>query len=169
MEFVFRPLNEQDARAIAGWTYEPPYDVYNWRATDEPGDLLRAIPPIYAADGDRAGLAGFVCFGDAAQVPGGKLVGLYSDDALDLGLGLRPDLTGRKIGSSFVDAAVVFATALFGTIDLRLTVATFNERAIRVYERCGFQRGQQLISTAQGIERAFILMRLYQKRDDNRG
>ena len=44
-------------------------------------------------------------FGIDAQVPGGD----YSAQALDVGLGLRPDHTGQGLGVTFLGAILAFA------------------------------------------------------------
>ena len=49
----------------------------------------------YLAVRDSEGaLVGFCCFGFEGQVPGGD----YSVDALDVGIGMRPELTGQGLG-----------------------------------------------------------------------
>jgi len=60
-------------------------------------------------------------------------------------LALRPDLTGRRIGLGFVEAGMDFARRTFAPATFRLDVATFNQRAIRVYERAGFTPGPRFI------------------------
>jgi ribosomal-protein-alanine N-acetyltransferase len=71
---------------------------------------------------------------------------LYGEDqTIDIGLGMRPDLTGRGLGLAFVDAGLAFARGQFASRRFRLFVLTFNERAIRVYERAGFTRVRQFI------------------------
>lgn len=130
VRFTFRPMAARDWREIAGWRYEPPYDCYNF-------DLAPAAAPpagYYAVFDEPGALVGFFCFGVDARVPGGD----YGDDALDVGLGLRPDLTGRGLGLTFVEAGLAFARREFVPARFRLTVATFNRRAIQVYERAGF-------------------------------
>lgn len=48
-------------------------------------------------------LVGFFSFGAEAQVPGGD----YDNaKALDIGLGMRPDLTGKSLGLGFVEAGL---------------------------------------------------------------
>jgi hypothetical protein len=29
MSFIFRPIDEVNARAFINWRYDPPYDIYN--------------------------------------------------------------------------------------------------------------------------------------------
>jgi GNAT superfamily N-acetyltransferase len=61
--------------------------------------------------------------------------------ALDVGLGLRPDLIGRGLGAGFLDAISTFAARQLGHRRLRVTVAAWNLRAIRLYEKAGFRTG----------------------------
>ena len=53
---------------------------------------------------------------------------------------MRPDLTGKGLGLPFTQAGLDFARELFKPHYFRLYVLMFNERAIRVYERAGFER-----------------------------
>jgi ribosomal protein S18 acetylase RimI-like enzyme len=158
MNVQFCPITVSEADEIATWRYQPPYDFYNWDPADDPAELLIATPPFLAAHDDLGNLVGFLCFGAAAQVPGGRDADLYRDNLLDIGLGMRPDFTGRGIGQAFFEAALKCSAALFQPRGFRLTVATFNERAIRVYERIGFERGERCVSIAHGTETEFILM-----------
>jgi RimJ/RimL family protein N-acetyltransferase len=68
-------------------------------------------------------------------VPGGD----YSTPALDIGLGVRPDLTGRGLGFDYVNAVIDFAYRTYTPDRLRVTIAAFNARARRVWERAGFE------------------------------
>jgi RimJ/RimL family protein N-acetyltransferase len=108
-------------------------------------------------DGGGA-LAGFFAYGPSATVPGGHRAHAYDGDALDMGLGMRPDLTGQGLGFAFVQSGLNFAMNNFSPARFRLTVATFNERAIRVYERAGFIRGKTFASETPNGEAEFLLM-----------
>jgi ribosomal-protein-alanine N-acetyltransferase len=59
--------------------------------------------------------------------------------ALEIGLGLRPDLAGRGLGLEFFRAGVEFGRSRFAPARVILAVAGFNERARIVYERAGFR------------------------------
>jgi ribosomal-protein-alanine N-acetyltransferase len=155
--YAFVPMNDEHAREISHWSYEPPYDFYS--LTSDPDDLSELLDPekrqgYYSAlrDGE---LIGFLCFGQEARVPGGN----YTDAGiLDVGLGLRPDLTGKRLGLGFVLAGLAFAQEKFAPVGFRLSVATFNERAIKVYERAGFEPVETFMQRTNGGEHPFLLM-----------
>jgi RimJ/RimL family protein N-acetyltransferase len=156
-EFAFQPMDEVSARAIHTWRHESPYDIYN--ANPEAADafaeaLLDPRFAYYAITSPRDDLVGYCCFGLDARVPGGN----YVADALDVGLGMRPDLTGQGRGPGFFAAILDFARQTFAPRAFRLTVATFNQRALKVYERAGFRVVQAFRRSTDGL--AFsVLMR----------
>ena len=160
MRYSFTPLSEEEAREIAGWRYAPPYDFYN--ADADQGDLqelLDRASPYYAVCDGKGELIGFFCFKGTAQVPAGLAAGAYDDPAaLDIGLGMRPDLTGQDQGLAFVLAGLDFARRTFAPGAFRLSVATFNSRAIRVYERAGFVAGTRFMHHTNGGEHEFLCM-----------
>jgi RimJ/RimL family protein N-acetyltransferase len=158
MRFTVRAMTEADARAMAAWRYDAPYELYSLQPEDV-DELLDPAMDYVAVDDEDGELAGFFCFGSSARVPGGEGAGLYVDEALDIGLGLRPDLTGRGFGATFVDAGVAHAVKRRQPVAVRLSVATFNQRAIRVYERVGFAPVGRCVSPVGGVETAFVVMR----------
>jgi [ribosomal protein S18]-alanine N-acetyltransferase len=128
------PITVAQAATVSGWRYPAPYDVYDMGPEAVPG--LLAPKNAYHAVLDGTDLVGFCCFGPDAQVPVGRDAGWYGPDGLDVGLGMRPDLTGRGRGAGFLAAVLAEASHRSGT--LRLTVATFNARAQRLYLSAGF-------------------------------
>lgn len=80
-------------------------------------------------------LVGFCSFGEDGRVPGFD----YDETAIDVGAGLRPDWTGRGEGAAFLSAIVGFARDELGLVRLRVTVADWNERALRAVRSLGFQ------------------------------
>jgi ribosomal-protein-alanine N-acetyltransferase len=138
-QLTFRPLDASDARAILAWRYEGPYAVYNPQPPDLAAAVAILIDPAnayFAARDETGALVGFCCFGADARVPGGD----YADPApLDVGLGLRPDLTGGGRGLLFLLAVLALGRERSAHARFRLTVAAFNERARKVYARAGFR------------------------------
>lgn len=159
MRFRFGPIDRATRDAIVGWHYPPPYDFYDWDPADDPELLLMLPASGFLAVRDEADvLVGFACFGVGGQVPGGIAGGYYDAPLLDIGLGLRPELTGRGLGLPFVLAILDEGRRRFRPPGFRLTVAAFNQRAIRVYERAGFELGPTFDSPAGGDAVPFRLM-----------
>jgi RimJ/RimL family protein N-acetyltransferase len=140
MPYTFSLMSESDARAVNAWRYEEPYAIYNPTDPEDVAELLDRRSPYFAVRDDAGELVGFFAFGTAAKVEGEDEPALYGlDRTLTVGLGLRPDCTDRGLGLAFVNAGLAFARAQFAPSAFRLFVLTFNARAIRVYERAGFQ------------------------------
>jgi [ribosomal protein S18]-alanine N-acetyltransferase len=142
MQFTFKLMDEVEARAIRDWRYEEPYAVYN--APEDSGDFSEELDrrsPYYAARDERGELVGFFNFGTSALVWDSGEPGIYCENkTVAIGLGMRPDLTGKGLGLAFVEAGLAFAREQFHPDYFHLFVYTFNERAIKVYEHAGFQR-----------------------------
>lgn len=67
-------------------------------------------------------------------MPGGD----YGQEVLDLGMALHPERTGQGQGTQFIQAVVAFAGQNFQVETLRVTIATFNRRALRAWQKAGF-------------------------------
>jgi ribosomal-protein-alanine N-acetyltransferase len=159
--YQIRLMDEPAAREIMNWKYEPPYSLYNMMDdSDESEDIEELMDGSYfsvrTAEGE---LAGFYCYGRNAQVGGGVEQGFYlAGSALDIGLGLRPDLTGGGRGLAFLQAGMKFAQQSYGAKSFRLSVAAFNLRAIALYKKAGFLPGQSFINRYGDNETEFLLM-----------
>lgn len=138
MSFVFYPIDEASARAVMSWRYSEPYDIYNLASGEAEDDLQYLIDPqnaFYCVANRDGELVAYCSFSLDGQVPGGD----YSAEALDIGMGIHPDLTGQGRGSLYVKAVLDFARRAFAPVAFRVTVAEFNRRAIRVWEKARFQ------------------------------
>jgi RimJ/RimL family protein N-acetyltransferase len=152
---AFEPMDRASAVEVVHWHYDAPYDLYNLDAYDVEetlSDLLDPLNAYYALRDERGKLVAFCCFGPDAEVPGGD----YAAAALDVGLGVRPDLTGEGQGLDYVLAVLGFATAQFKPPAFRVTVALFNQRARRVWEKAGFAEVQRFRRGSDG--RTFVVM-----------
>jgi len=128
------PLTREHAEDISTWRYAAPYDVYDMVGT-HPAELLLPEVGFHAVlAGDR--LIGFRSFGPDGQVPGWD----YDDSALDTGGGLRPELTGQGLGRTVISAGLAYGRTRFAPPAFRVTVASFNARALRTVESLGFNR-----------------------------
>ena len=142
-------MSQEDAGAIAPWSYEPPYDFYDWSADED--DLAELLDPA---------LRGQSYF--SARDATGRLIGFFDfrleGAVVRVGLGLRPDVTGRGLGQSFLEAGLAFAREQFVPIHFTLRVADFNLRAIKVYERAGFVTTRSFMHHTNGGLFSFVEM-----------
>ncbi|MRG87268.1 GNAT family N-acetyltransferase [Salinibacillus xinjiangensis] len=156
MKYQLKPMSQSDAEIIAEWKYEGPYSFYNPKSDEE--DLQLLLSPqtregvYYSVFDQDESLVGYYSFNDEGK-------------SVEIGLGLRPDLTGQGGGREFVIAGLEYARHKFNPQHFKLAVATFNHRAIKVYERVGFERGQTFLQRTNGGEYEFLSMSM----DANKG
>lgn len=136
-------MKQSDALEIADhWKYDGEYAFYNM--TEDPEDYEEIVTPEkrddrYFSVFDGSGLMGFFC----VEQEGADIA---------LGLGLRPDLTGCGKGSAFLAEILDFVREKYDFENIHMDVASFNQRAIKVYERAGFVKtGTAKLPTNGGI------------------
>ena len=156
----FRLIDKLAIQTILRWQYSGEYMLYNALLDPETADIDAVsleffVNPhnAYAAYDEAGVLIGFCCFGVDAQVPGGD----YTEDALDVGLGLRPDLTGQGLGTNFLGAILALAQREFDPLPPRATIAAFNARSQRIFAKNGFQTVQRFMSRSDP-PLAFVVM-----------
>jgi ribosomal-protein-alanine N-acetyltransferase len=149
--FRFRGFTQADAEAIADWRYPGEYAFYDWGA--DPDDYAELLDPAarreayVAVDDPEDELVGYFSY-----KPGGR-------GTIVIGLGLRPDHTGRGLGREFVEAGLDYGRAHYAPEEFSLAVATFNRRAITVYERAGFAPVRTYMHHTNGGDWEFLEMR----------
>ena len=142
--------NDAYASEVATWHYEPPYDFYD--LASDPSDAAEMRDPAHASH-FRAVLAGGDDRLDAFWYFD------WHEDVVEVGIGLRPDLTGRGHGESFLRAQLDYASESWQPKMFRLFVAAWNGRAIRLYERLGFREvGRETRSFELVGEHEFVQM-----------
>ena len=155
MSLMFHPLDKSSATTILTWKYEAPYDIYDL-ASPEPEDTLHYLldpqNAFYGMYDQQARLEAFCSFGPDGQVTGGD----YTTPALDIGMGVRPDLTGQGHGDVYVKAVIDFANATYRPERLRVTIAAFNSRALKVWGKAGFQMTQKFRGGWENMD--FVIM-----------
>ncbi len=146
----FVAISESAADVIAAWTYAAPYTLYN-HAPDQRAATVRALLDAslrFSAITDEMGdLAGFCCLGADAQVIGGS----YELPAIDIGMGMRPELTGKGHGRFVVESVIKYALGCHPDARLRVTIAEFNARAQRVWSAAGFREESQFARASDGL------------------
>lgn len=155
MSFRFEPMRWEDARQVSRWRYEGSYAFYNQDA------LPMLIVALFRAPLRALGFEAFVVYDDTRKEDG-KPIGIFTfikrGEAVEIGLAMRPDLTGRGSGLAFVEAGLDFARARYAPTRFTLDVATFNERARKVYERAGFRPAGTFTRVTRDGPREFLAM-----------
>lgn len=160
MPYTFTPLNKEEAQAIFSWHYDGQYATYDLQGDlEDDNELLDRRSPHYAVRDERGELIGFFGFGSSASIQEHSEPYLFSENgSLLVGLGMRPDLTGKGLGVEFVQAGLDFACREFAPRTFRLYVMSWNKRAIKVYEKVGFQQMRRMLQKNIHGENEFIEM-----------
>lgn len=143
MTYRVRPLTPEQGEAMAGWAYPGPWAVYDVTGPVDPAEGFWAVVDEDDS-GDGAGgeggqdgggdVVGFACFGVEARVPGLEA----RPGVLDVGVGMRPDLTGKGRGRDFATAVLAHGWEVPGIVRLRAVVQDWNARGRALLARLGF-------------------------------
>jgi ribosomal-protein-alanine N-acetyltransferase len=148
------PMTQTEAEEVAGWAYPGIYAFYDFSADpDDLGEILdadRRAGLYFAVRLAEHGLLGFV-----------QTWPVGADGSVEIGLGLAPECAGRGLGVTFVRLLCDWLTARvrLRPMTITLRVATFNVRAITVYERAGFHAVETEQYTRNGATVQFLRMR----------
>ncbi len=103
-EWEALPITAGQAREHLGWQYEPPYDFYNIAPKLWEREIRAMLQP---APGD-------CCY---AVHRGGKMAGYFElhcrGKTVEIGVALRPDLTGKGHGRAFLACVLAQAWQFF--------------------------------------------------------
>ncbi len=155
MRLTFCKLEKEHALAIINWRYSSPYNYYNFDADTIQEDfhyLINAKNHFWAILNPQGELKGYCSFGADGQVPGGD----YSAEALDIGIGIRPDLVGQGRGKQYAQAVIEHGATQYKVQQLRVTIAEFNKRAQQVWSQLGFEQVEKFIKISS--EEEFVVM-----------
>ncbi|WP_335871737.1 GNAT family N-acetyltransferase [Bacillus sp. 2205SS5-2] len=150
MNYRFDLMTQKQAEIIAyHWHYEGEYSFYDMEA--DPEDLAVFL---------NAKTRGESMY---AVSMGNEIIGFFSvqnatKDTYEIGLGMRPDLTGSGKGLAFLKAGIDFVQATFTPKKIILSVATFNQRAIKVYRKLGFKDTETFMQHTNGSTFEFLKM-----------
>ncbi|RCW62848.1 GNAT family N-acetyltransferase [Saliterribacillus persicus] len=160
MKYIIKEMSYPYALEISSWQYEKPYDFYNSEKSNEAIEEKLNGSYFIILDQTEEDILGFYCTGESAQVPKGNQYGVYAEDLVDVGLGMNPRFVGQGRGYSFVAFILEEIEKNNPLQNIRLTVATFNKRAIHLYQSLGFTKKSRFDTDMA----AFIMMVKVNKR-----
>ncbi|UOQ95172.1 GNAT family N-acetyltransferase [Halobacillus shinanisalinarum] len=145
----FRPINQAEAEIIAEWHYPGEYSFYDMKADKE--DYEEFINPDARSEHtysvyQKGQLLGFLTANAAAP------------KTVNIGLGMHPDVTGKGVGSLFLESCLDFVYEHYEPSKITLSVASFNKRAIKVYKRAGFVYVKSFQQQTNGSIYEFVQM-----------
>jgi RimJ/RimL family protein N-acetyltransferase len=144
--FRVRALTAEDGMAIAMWSRPGPWALHDEAGEPQPDEGYWAV--VDEADD----LVGYCCLGDAAR-PAGLAA---APGRLDVAIGLRPDLTGRRLSDELGRVAVDYAGSVSAGRGLRCSVAEDNAIGVRAAHSAGFvEAGRHQLA-----ERWYLLMHI---------
>lgn len=150
MKLEFRVPTKSDVDDILTWKYDGIYSFYD---NDIQKEKIEWIKSFVDSDDN------FSIYND-----NNKLVGncsfYYIEEFFCVGLQMRPELTGKGFGIEFAKAIIDFGREKYKFNYIDLTVANFNNRAIKVYEKLGFKVIEEFVNTIRGNDYDFLAMRL---------
>lgn len=150
MDYTFEVMTQEQAEEIAyNWHYEGQYSFYDMEADQE--DLAEFLD---------SNIRGETTFAVCEEK---EIVGFFSFNRVDvhivdIGLGMKPNLTGRGFGEAFIRRGLEFCMEKCQPRYITLSVATFNERAIKVYKKVGFEVVGTFIQATNGSRLKFFKM-----------
>ncbi|RSK27678.1 N-acetyltransferase [Bacillus sp. HMF5848] len=149
MNMTFRKPTKEDAEFIATWKYEGDYSFYN---NDKTEAKLQWAQNIYKEDNT------FVICDECDNVLGNCSFELEDNEYI-LGVQMNPSFTGQGSGTEFVSHILQFGKETFNYESITLFVATFNKRAIRIYDKLGFKTTDSFIANANNEITEFVVMK----------
>ena len=153
MKYIFVPMTQEFAKEIAyNWKYDGVYSFYDMTADEE--DLKEFLNEenwgkrIFAVGNRSNELIGFYSY-------------YFEEEVMWIGFGMRPDLTGKGYGYDFVKEGIMFGIKKFNNKNdyIMLAVADFNKRAIKLYEKLGFETIESYLQKTNGGQYNFIKMK----------
>ena len=121
--FEVVPFEEADARKLCDWKYQGEYAVYNYPSWEE--CLERGIG---FTDESIRKKEFYKVLKDGIYFGYFRLEAL--EDAIELSVGIRPELCGNHSGDLFLNLALAKMSELYPGQKMRLTVRPFNKRAM---------------------------------------
>lgn len=153
MRYHFKAMTADDARDMLRWRYEGEYSLYNITPADYEQEVAFLCDPLnqYFAIYQNDTFIGHVVFGAEGRVAGGD----YRADALDIGIGMRPDTTGQGKGTQIIKAVLDFARVHYQPKNFRATIIAWNKRSQKATTNNGFKESSRFKKT--GTRQAFII------------
>jgi RimJ/RimL family protein N-acetyltransferase len=99
-------------------------------------------------------MTGYCCYGADARINGGA----YAENALDVGVGMHPDLVGQGFGTTLLEAVLAFGNWHFRPERFRATINCANERSLQLFHSAGFQQVERFVRKGSALREEFVVV-----------
>lgn len=156
-KYLLKQLEKDTAKEICTWKYKKPYDIYNLLDTE-----IVAMSNWDIAMEEEHKKEFVAIYDDKDMIAYGRIN--KESDGVYLGLGLRPNRCGVGMGSHITKLLTNEAVRRYPDSKIVLEVRTFNIRAIKCYEKAGFEINKKYERrTPDDKLSVFYLMRLRER------
>ena len=151
MTYIIEKLSQTNALDIANnWKYPGIYAFYDMTADREDYEA-------FISENARGNQYYQLLKEDILM---GFLVYELIENIVDIGIGMKPSMTGKGEGLEFLNVCIEYLLYKHSNItEITLAVASFNERAIKAYEKLGFKKVEIFKQNTNGGIYDFIKMR----------
>ena len=133
MDLRLEMLTEDQARQICCWKYKGIYSIYNYPDWDT------LIKQKWVITQEEKRKNEFTAVIDKSNNLCGYIRFIENKDFVLIGLGLKPSLCGQGLGNILMELLKNECKKRYGSKKIALEVRSFNKRAIKCYERAGFE------------------------------
>ena len=142
-DLIYRHLTEKEKQAICEWKYEGEFDIYNLPTYEEMrekeiGFMNPKTEHNYYGYFENGNLVGFVNILEEAT-------------EVFIGIGVNPALCGKHYGQQILLSAYQISKVKYPEKPLYLEVRTWNIRAVKCYQKAGFQIDGEPYELTTGI------------------
>ena len=132
MEIVlsYHPIRENEKQAICEWVYDGEYSIYNLPSYEEMKEKKMGF-----ANPQKE--KNFCTYFDNDTLVGFTNI-LEEETEMFVGIGVNPDCCSKGYGQKILEIVSKICAEKYPGKPLYLEVRTWNERAIRCYQKAGF-------------------------------
>jgi ribosomal-protein-alanine N-acetyltransferase len=158
MKYKFINMNSEYANVIHTWAYEGEYSIYSYEHDDCLLDPNNWRDMYAVLDGNNDVVAEVTLYN--YDLPEG-LDNTFEQADMFYGQGMKPDLIGKGYGPELISQSLAFALSKYNYNReyVLLDVISFNKRAFKAYEKCGFEFVEKYSDECDGTVYDFIRMR----------
>lgn len=129
---IVNDMNYDYAKQICAWCYSGEYSIYNLP------DFETAKREMYSIFNPQKKQE-FFCFLDSDNNVVAYSRFVQKQHCFVMGVGISPNLTGQGLGSEIILQSIEKLKEKFADVKVVLEVRSWNKRAIKCYQKCGFK------------------------------